>query len=133
MITSEQPVFARKLNKKGKPTGKPILSGFTLDFGVALNAGAAQNRANYLVDTVTTKTVRHKKQTILHPIANFTVSYVATSDSVNISFPVSETFPTGGEITVSSGLTTAAGGTLTGPAVFTIAKGGKSIAPGVSL
>jgi MBG domain/Bacterial Ig-like domain (group 3)/Right handed beta helix region len=129
VITSQQPVFTRKLNKKGKPVGKPILSGFTLDFGVALNAGSAQNRANYVVDTVTTKTVKHKKQTILHPIANFAVSYVAASDSVNISFPVSETFPTGGQVTVSSRLATAAGGTLTGPAVFTIAKGGKQISP----
>jgi MBG domain/Bacterial Ig-like domain (group 3)/Right handed beta helix region len=129
VITSEQPVFTRKLNKKGKPTGKPILSGFTLDFGVALNAGTAQNRANYVVDTVTTKAVKHKKQTILHPIANFTVSYAAASDSVNISFPVNETFPTGGQVTVSSGLATASGGTLTGPAVFTIAKGGKHISP----
>jgi hypothetical protein len=37
-----------------KPTGKAILAGFTLDFGVPLNAESA---ANFQVDTVTTKTV----------------------------------------------------------------------------
>jgi hypothetical protein len=35
--------------------------------------------------------------------------------------------PTGGRITVLGGLTTASGGTLSGPAVFTISNGGKSI------
>jgi hypothetical protein len=36
------------------PTGKAVLSGFTFDFGVPLNAASA---ANFQVDTVTTKTV----------------------------------------------------------------------------
>jgi len=45
----------------------------------------------------------------------------------NIKLGAAETFPTGGQLTVLGGLTTAAGGTLTGPAVFTISKSGKSI------
>ena len=128
MIIGEQPLFQRKL-KKGKPTGKAVLSGFTLDFGVPLNSAAAANAANYQVDTITTKKVKKKKETILHPITNFTVSYLAASDAVEITLGAKETFPTGGQITVLGGLTTAAGGTLTGPAVFTISKGGKSIGP----
>jgi hypothetical protein len=63
VVIGEQPLLVRKLNKKGKPTGKPVLSGFTLDLSVPLNAASAS------------------------------------------------------------------GGTLSGPAVFTISKGGKSIKP----
>ena len=126
VVIGEQPLFERKLNKKGKPIGKAVLSGFTLDFGVPLNAAAASIAANYQVDTVTTKRVKKKIETILHPIKKFTVSYVAASDAIEIKLGAKETFPTGGQITVLGGLTTASGGTLTGPAVFTISKGGKT-------
>ena len=85
VIISEQPLFNRKLNKKGKPKGKSTLHGFTLDFGVPLNVAAAENPGNYQLDTVTTKKVKKKKETILHPIANFTVSYLAASDAVEIT------------------------------------------------
>ena len=65
---------------------------------------------------------------ILHPITNFTVSYVAASEAVQITLGGKQAFATGGQITIASGLTTAAGGILEGNAVFTISKGGKSIA-----
>ncbi len=127
VIIGEQPVFQRKLNKKGEPMGKAVLSDFTVEFGVPLNAADAAIRANYQLDTVTTKKVKKKTETILHPITKFTVSYVAASDAVEIKLGAAETFPTGGRLTVLGGETTAAGGTLTGPAVFAIGKGGKSI------
>jgi hypothetical protein len=99
-------------------------SGFTLDFGVPLNAASA---ADFQVDTVTTKMVKKKKETILHPIKKFTVSYLPASNSVEIKLGAMKTFPTGGQITVQGGLTTAAGGTLAGPAELTISKGDKRI------
>ena len=128
-VIAEQPLLVQKLNKKGKPIGKPVLSGYTLDFGVPLNTASASNAANYQLDTVTTKRVHKKVETILHPIKNFTVSYVPATDAVEIKLRATETFPTGGQLTVLGGETTAAGGTLTGPAVFTISKGGKRISP----
>jgi len=128
VVIGEQPLLERKL-KKGKPTGKAVLSGFTLDFSVPLNAAAASAAANYQLDTVTTKRVKKKIETILHPINKFTVSYVAASDAIELKLGATETFPTGGQLTVLGGLTTAEGGTLTGPAVFTISKGGKRIGP----
>ena len=130
VVLSEHPVFTRKLNKKGKPVGKALLSGFTIDFGVALNTTTAGNSSEYQLDTVTTKKVRKKPPLrILHPITNFTAKYVAASSSVQITFGAKETFPTGGQLTVLGGMTTAAGGTLTGNAVYTISKGGKNISP----
>ena len=113
----------------GKPTGKAVLSGFTLDLGVPLNAASASDSANYQVDAVTTKRVKKKIETILHPIKKFTVSYVAASDAIEIKFNAMETFPTGGQLTILGDMTTASGDTLSGPAVFTISKGGKRIGP----
>jgi hypothetical protein len=68
-----------------------------------------------------------KKETILHPIAKCTVSYLAASGAVEITLGAKETFPTGGQITVLGRLTTALGGTLSGPAVFTISAGGRNV------
>ena len=58
VVTGQQSLFRRKTNKNGKPTGKPVLSGFTIDFAVPLDAAAADNAANYQVDTVSTKKVK---------------------------------------------------------------------------
>ncbi len=129
VIISEAPLFRRKLNKKGKPTGKPSLSDFTLDFGAPLNPATAGNPANYQIDSVTKKKSKKGGETILHPITNFTVSYVPARGGSRDRVSATETFPTGGQLTVLSGITTASGGTLTGNAVFTISKGGKSISP----
>jgi hypothetical protein len=43
MVISEQPVFQRKLNKHGKPVGKAVLTGFTLEFNTPLGASAVSN------------------------------------------------------------------------------------------
>jgi hypothetical protein len=128
-VTGEKPIFQQKHNKKGKPVGKPVLSGFTLDFGVALSQAAANNSDNYQIDTITIKKVKRKPVQVLTPIKNFTVSYLPASDAFQITFGSNETFSTGGQITIESGLTTATGGTLSGSAVFTISKGGKSVVP----
>jgi hypothetical protein len=126
-IIGEQPIFQRKLNKKGKPVGKPALTGYRLDFSTALNASAAANRANYEIATLTTKRVKKTVKRILHPIPNFTVSYSPTDHSVTLKLAGKQTFPTGGEIMVLPGVTSASGGTLEGTTVFNIAKGGKKI------
>ena len=78
---------------------------------------------------MSTKKVKKKVEHILHPVTNFTVTYPAASDAVMIAFTGKETFPTGGQLTVLGGLTTASGSTLTGPAVYTISKGAESIGP----
>ena len=115
--------------RRASPSANRSLSNFTFDFAVPLNAAAAANAANYEVDTITTKKIKKKTQQLLHPITNFTVSYLAASNAVEIAFAANDTFPTGGQITVLNGLTTASGGMLSGTAVFTVSKGGKSIGP----
>jgi hypothetical protein len=129
MIIGEQPVFQRRLNKKGKPVGAAVLTGFTLKFNMPLSAAAVSNRGNYQLDNVTTRKVKKSVQRILRSIANFTVKYTPASDSVTLSLVGSQTFPTGGQLTVSSAVTSNSGAVLVAPSVFKISAGGKSISP----
>ncbi len=99
-IIGEKALFQRKTNKKGKPVGKAVLTGFSLTFNTALNQTAAANAGNYQLDTVTTKKVKKKTTTILHPITRFTVSYVAATDTVDVMLIGTQAFPTGGRLTV---------------------------------
>jgi hypothetical protein len=76
---------------------------------------------------VTTKKVKKTVNHIPHPIQNLTVTYTPGTDSVTLYLPGTQTFPTGGQLVVKSGLTSALGGPITGRTVFTIGKGGKTI------
>ena len=57
------------------------------------------------MDLVTTRKVKKKVQHILHPLSGFTVSYSPASDSVTLTLAGTQTFPTGGQITVVGGPT----------------------------
>jgi hypothetical protein len=129
MIISEQPVFKRKLNKNGKPTGKAVLTGFTLDFNIPLSAAAVSNRSDYELDTVTLKKVKKSLARDLHPIRSFTVTYTPATDSVTLKLAGTQSFPTGGQIKVLPGVTSNSGSVLVGTTVFKIAPGGKKIGP----
>ncbi len=104
-IIGEVPVFRRKLNKKGKPTGKAILTGFTLEFNTPLLASAVSNPGNYLVDTVTIKKVKKSLDRLVRPIKGFTVINTPATDSVTIKLSGAQSFPSGGQITVLPGVT----------------------------
>ena len=90
--------------------------------------------ASFQVDTTSTKRVRKQTVRTLHPITNFTVSYVAATDSVILTFTGKRpTFPTGGQIEViggpSGGVSGASGETLAETTGFKISPGGRSIRP----
>ncbi len=131
MITGEQTLFSRKTNKKGKPIGKPVLSGFLFDFSEPLDPSSATNNANYQVDTITTKRVKKQTRRILHQLTSFSVSYSAANDSVTLTFAGKQSFKTGGQINVvggpPTGVTGVSGDALAGSKVFTISPLGKSI------
>jgi hypothetical protein len=129
VIVGEEALFKRKTNKKGKPAGKAVLTGFSFRFRNALDASSAANPANYQIDSDSTKKVKRKTELVLHPITSFTVTYSAASSEVKIVFTGKETFPGGGQITVSSGVTGDSGAVLLGTTVFKISKGGKRIEP----
>jgi len=131
VIIGEQPLFRRKTSKKGKPIGRPVLSGFVFDFSDPINPTSATNGRNYQVDTITTKRVKKQTRRILHPITSFSVAYSAAKDSVTLTFAGKQTFRTGGQITVvggpPSGITGASGAALAGNKAFTISPRGQSI------
>ena len=133
VIVSEKAIFLRKTNKKGKPTGSPVLTGFSLTFSEPLNPATATNRSDFQLASITTKKVKKKTVKILKPITSFTVSYNAANDSVNLTLIGKQAFATGGQLTVigtpPNGVSGASGGALGGTNVFAISKNGKAITP----
>jgi hypothetical protein len=129
LIVGEQPVFHRKTNSKGKPVGKPVLTGFSLTFDTALDPSIAVVPANFEVDTVTVERVKNKNESVLHRITKFVVSYDAADRTATIRLAGKQTFPNGGQITVLDSVTGGTDAVLTGTSVFKITDGGKRVEP----
>jgi hypothetical protein len=125
MIIGETPVFQREV-KNHKAVN--VLTGFTLDYNMALAKAAVSNPNNYQLGKNTIERVKNKVVRVLQPITNFTVTYSAASHSVTIHL-AGQSFPSGGKLTVRSGITAASGSILSGNTVFTISAGGKTILP----
>ena len=89
-----------KHNKKGKAIGKPSV-GIEFDFGAAINAATADNVGNYQLGSTSTKKVKKKVQTILHPIGVLSATTNASRTSVTLTTSATQkTFAKGGQITV---------------------------------
>jgi hypothetical protein len=134
-IIGEQIVTMRKKNKKGKPVGKAVLMGFTLDYSTAMNPSTAGLAANYQVTSTTTKRVKKKTVTIHTPVALTGAAYNPSTNSVTLNIPGNPKFAKGGAITViyapPNGVSSVAGVFLeASDAQFTISPKATSIAPG---
>jgi hypothetical protein len=127
-VIGEQPVFQRAL-KNGKPVGKAVLTGFTLEFSLALSAAAVSNPNNYQLVAITTKRVGKKLVRVPQRITNFTVKYTPVTHSATLKLIGAPSFAKGGELTVMPGVTSGSGDVLSGTTVFTITAGGKKIVP----
>src|SRR5262249_27238833 len=123
VLIGEQPVFRRKLNKKGKSVGKPVLIGFKLDFNLPIDAAAASTPANYHPTSRAANTVKPRLHRLLHPIKGCTVSYTPAADSVTLKLPHPQSFAKGGQLTVLPGVTGASAGVLAGTTTFAITPG----------
>ena len=130
-ITGEQVVMFQKKNKKGKPVGKAVLQGFTLDFSTAMNAATAGSTGNYQMTATSTKHAKKKTIPPPTPVA-FTAAYNAATNSVTLTLAGKQAFAKGGQITVIYSAVTSEGGTTLDPgdATFTITPKGKGITPG---
>jgi Bacterial Ig-like domain (group 3) len=120
VIVGESPVFKRK-------KGKEVLTGFSFRFSQGLNSSSAVNPANYEIDAEVIEKVKRKQVHVLRPITKFTVSYNAADDDVTLDFTKAETFPSGGQIAVSSRVTSETSLPLAVSTVFKITAGGKRI------
>ena len=97
VIVGQQPVFHRKLNKKGHPIGKAVLSGFTLDFAAPLDPADATDAAHYRVDTIINRKLKRRVEHILRPITDLTLSLSPAGDAVTITLGKPEAFRAGGQ------------------------------------
>jgi hypothetical protein len=93
--------------------GKPVLS-FGLKFSAAMDLTSATNTNNYQLEWVSTKRVKKKVQTTLHPVAITSATYRASTDSIRLSTTATKTtFAKGGQLTIigspPSGVESAAG------------------------
>ena len=62
-IIGEQPIFARKINKRGRPVGKPVLTGFAIEFSRPMAATTA-NDGFYQFENMRAKA--HGKNSVAH-------------------------------------------------------------------
>jgi streptogramin lyase len=131
-IISEQVILTRKTNKRGKPVGKAVLSGFLLRFSTAMNAGTAGNPNDYFVGKAVIKKVKKKQGTLYQPVS-FHAVYSAASDAVQLLLNGKQTFPKGGQVTVMAsppgGVESAAGVFLAAPTLFVILPNARGIMP----
>jgi ELWxxDGT repeat protein len=112
--------------KKGKPVGKPIFGGFSIQYSTAMNAATAGLSSDYQVVSNLIKKVK-KKPTTTHKPVRFSVSYNPATDIVTISVKNSKPFAKGGEITIL-GVTSQAGVALnSSDTTLTILAGAKGI------
>lgn len=101
LVTSETVLDAPTKSKKGKHSGKPVISGFTLTFDTPLDAASASNAASYEVDYTITRRVKRKTVTRLNPVP-ITAAYNPATNSVVLKIQGNQPFTKGGEITVIS-------------------------------
>jgi virginiamycin B lyase len=130
-IIGESVILTRK-TKSGKPVGKATLSGFMLKFSTAMDPGPTGNTRDYVVRKAVTTLVKKKKVTVFQPVT-FRAVYNSAKDSVQLLLIGTQTFPMGGQITVSAsppgGVKSALGVFLAAPTIFTILPNASRIVP----
>jgi streptogramin lyase len=134
-VVSASAVMTQKLNRRGKKIGKPILSGYTINFSTAMDQSALMNHGSYAIDllkkikTKVTRAARRRikiKTPVYKPIA-FRVTDV-TSNSVTLTLAGKQTFPKGGRLTVfANSVDNTSHVFMAQNVVLTISRKGKSI------
>jgi virginiamycin B lyase len=130
-ITGESVTILRKTNKNGKPVGKPVLTGYRLDFSEAMSPTTAGNQANYVIKQTTIKKTGRKTVTKYLPV-RLTANDDAASNSVSLMLIGKPAFAQGGVLIVidtpPGGVSSATGDPLSGgTTVFAIAPKGNRI------
>jgi hypothetical protein len=115
------------VNRRGKPVGKPALTGFTLEFSRPMSASAS-NAADYQLEAVRAKAAGKNRVERLKPVGT-TVSYDTSSNTVTVIVAGKQSFSKGGVLTVNTAVASAAGKSLAGNSAFEISPGGKTISP----
>ena len=126
-IIGERAIFHRRVNKRGKPIGKAVLTGFALQFSRPM-AASVGNAADYQLEEVRAKSAGKSKLAHLSAVG-LTVSYDTSSNTATVNVAGKHSFPKGGVLAVNTAVASAAGKSLGGSSTFAISKGGKNIGP----
>jgi ELWxxDGT repeat protein len=126
-IIGEQAIFHRRVNKRGKPVGRAVLAGFTLEFSRPMSASVL-NFADYQLEEVRAKATGRTKLAEFKPVG-LTVSYDTSSNTVTVGLAGKHAFAKGGVLAVNTALASTAGKSLGGNTTFAISAGAKSITP----
>ena len=107
--------------------GKPVLTGFAIEFSRPMAATTA-NDGFYQFENMRAKA--HGKNSVAHMSAlGITVSYDASNNTATVHVAGKQSFPKGGILMVSTSVASAAGASLSGTSTFAIGAGGKTIYP----
>jgi ELWxxDGT repeat protein len=126
-IIGERAIFQRRVNKRGKPMGKAVLTGFALEFSGPMGSSVL-NAAHYQLEEVRANAAGKSKLVHLSGVG-LTVSYDTSSNTATVNVAGKHSFPKGGTLAVNTAVASAAGNSLGGSSTFAISKGGKSIGP----
>jgi streptogramin lyase len=118
-------------NKKGRPIGQAVEE-IVLTFSTAMNSGAIGNAGNYQVGWTSTRKVKRKVQTSLHPMPVVSTTVAPSGTVVTlVTSATAKKFAKGGQLTIVSpgSVQSAAGVSLGAPTVFTISPRAGGISP----
>jgi len=121
IISFQLVLFTQKRNKRGRPVGRPIPTGFEFGFNRAMNPATAGNPANYAITTYVQVRKRVGRRTVkvlqLQPV-RFSVSFDSSNNTVKLLLAGRQTFSRGGQITLVAtprgGIDSIGGGFLDG-------------------
>jgi ELWxxDGT repeat protein len=126
-IIGERAIFQRRVNKRGKPMGKAVLTGFALEFSGPM-AASVLNAADYQLEEVRANAAGKNKLVRLSGVG-LTVSYDTSSNTATVNLAGKHSFLKGGVLAVNTAVASAAGKSLGGSSTFAISPGGKNIGP----
>lgn len=115
-VVSAAALVTQRRNRRGRPSGRPTLSGYEFTFNAPM-AGSVANPANFVVQAYVRVRTRVGRRVVnqlqLRPVG-FSLSYSAATNTVQL-LTGRQTFAQGGQITLSgTGLTSAQGGAFDG-------------------
>ena len=98
-VTGETVVYFQKTNKKGKPQGKKMFSGFKIQYSTRHGPGDRRARVQLSGESDDDQTKKNQMVKSLTPV-HFTATYDASSDSVTLKIIGKNPFAKGGQITI---------------------------------
>ena len=98
-IVKEQVIVSQKRNKKNKPVGKPVISGFSFQYNGSMSRSQTRVASNYAVEFLVKAGTRRKAP--VYRSINFAVRYDDSSYTVTLAANVPQKdLAKGGEITI---------------------------------